>query len=100
MQTFQDKVAVVTGGASGIGLGMCRAFASRGMRLVIADMDEAGLDAAVGEFEAAGVSAVGVRCDVSKLEEVERLAERTMTEHGAVPQGVDWNGPESYVKLS
>ena len=40
MQDFKGRVAVVTGGGSGIGLGMCRAFAARGMKLVIADVDD------------------------------------------------------------
>ena len=46
---FENRVAVVTGGASGIGLGMCRAFASRGMKLAIADLDESALIRAVEE---------------------------------------------------
>ncbi|NJN51097.1 MAG: SDR family NAD(P)-dependent oxidoreductase [Gammaproteobacteria bacterium] len=84
MQTFKDRIAVVTGGASGIGLGMCRAFAARGMKLVIADLSEAALDHAVDTFRRAGVSAIGVRCDVSKLSEVEALAQRAVDEYGAV----------------
>ena len=84
MQEFTDRVAVITGGASGIGLGMSRAFAQRGMRLVIADLDEAALAKTVDDFKAAGVTAVGKKCDVSKLEEVEALAECAMDNFGAV----------------
>ncbi len=84
MQDFKDKVAVVTGGASGIGLGLCRAFAQRGMKLVVADLDEAALAAALSEFEQQGVSAIGTSCDVSKLEEVERLAQLTLDTYGGV----------------
>ncbi|MGV0035832.1 MAG: SDR family NAD(P)-dependent oxidoreductase, partial [Candidatus Azotimanducaceae bacterium WSBS_2022_MAG_OTU7] len=76
--------AVITGGASGIGLGMARAFASRGMQLVLADLDEGLLNAAEQEFSDAGVSIVTQSCDVSTLEEVERLAELTLDRFGAV----------------
>ena len=46
MQDFSGRTAVITGGASGIGLGMARAFAARGMQLVLADLDDALLKAA------------------------------------------------------
>lgn len=84
MQDFLGRTAVITGGASGIGLGMARSLAGRGMQLVLADMDEALLKAAEKEFSVAGTSVVCQVCDVSKLEEVERLAEVTMDRFGAV----------------
>jgi NAD(P)-dependent dehydrogenase (short-subunit alcohol dehydrogenase family) len=84
MQEFENRIAVVTGGASGIGLGMCRAFATRRMKLVIADMNESALDDAVSEISRTGTSAIGVRCDVSVLGEVEALAQRALDEYGAV----------------
>ncbi len=84
MQDFLGRTAVITGGASGIGLGMARSFAARGMQLVLADLDEELLKAAEKEFSAAGTSVVCQVCDVSKLEDVERLAEVTMDRFGAV----------------
>jgi NAD(P)-dependent dehydrogenase (short-subunit alcohol dehydrogenase family) len=84
MQEFTDRVAVVTGGASGIGLGMCRAFAKRGMKLVIADLDEAALAAAEDEFKQADTQVITARCDVSSLEAVQALADLTMETYGAV----------------
>ena len=84
MQDFEGRVAVVTGGASGIGLGMSRAFAKRGMKLVIADLDEEALAAAVKEFEANGTEVASRLTDVSKLEEIEALAELTLSEYGKV----------------
>ena len=84
MQDFLGRTAVITGGASGIGLGMARSFAGRGMQLVLADMDEELLTAAEKEFSEAGTSVVCQVCDVSKLEDVERLAEITMDRFGAV----------------
>jgi len=84
LQDFLGRTAVITGGASGIGLGMARSFAARGMQLVLADLDEELLKAAEKEFSAAGTSVVCQVCDVSKLEDVERLAEVTMDRFGAV----------------
>jgi len=84
LQDFLGRTAVITGGASGIGLGMARSFAGRGMKLVLADLDEELLKAAEEEFTEAGTSVVCQVCDVSKLEDVERLAEVTMDSFGAV----------------
>lgn len=84
MKEFTDRVAVITGGASGIGLGMSRAFAQRGMKLVVADLDDSALERVVADFKAQGVEAVGARCDVSKLDQVEALAATAMDAFGAV----------------
>lgn len=84
MQDFDGKVAVITGGASGIGLGMARAFAGVGMKLVLADLDQEALDAAVAEFGSAGVEAIGQSCDVSSHEQIQALADRTMETYGGV----------------
>ena len=84
MQDLTGKVAVVTGGASGIGLGMARAFAGAGMKLVLADLDDAARDAAVATFRAAGTDAVGLRCDVSVHEQVRGLAKLAMDTFGGV----------------
>lgn len=84
MQEFAGRVAVVTGGASGIGLGMVRAFAGRGMKLVIADMDEAALASVLAELSDKNVEAIGQRCDVANLSEVEALAAATMERFGQV----------------
>ena len=88
MQEFSGRTAVITGGASGIGLGMARSFAKRGMRLVLADLNEELLQAAEQEFSAAGVDVVSQICDASKLEEVERLAETAMDRFRGCPCGV------------
>ena len=78
------RVAVITGGASGIGLGMARAFASAGMKLVLADLDESMLDTAVEGLTAAGTEAIGQVCDVSQLASVEALAQAALDRFGGV----------------
>lgn len=84
MRDFVGKVAVVTGAAGGIGLGMARAFAATGMRLVLADIDEERLGVAVDAFRSAGATAVGVPTDVADRASVDALASAVMDRHGAV----------------
>lgn len=84
MDRLAGGTAVITGGASGIGLAMAKAFADEGMRLVLADIEEAALDAAVASFTSRGVEAIGVPTDVSKAEQVETLAAAAYTAFGAV----------------
>ena len=68
------KVAVVTGAASGMGLAMARTFAEAGMKVVMADIEESALEGAANKLSDDGHSAIGVRTDVSKLDEVQALA--------------------------
>lgn len=84
MQTFQDRVAVITGGGSGLGLAMARRFAREGMRLVLADVQPDALAGAVAEFEAAGTPVLGVRCDVSKQADVDALRDAALERFGKV----------------
>jgi NAD(P)-dependent dehydrogenase (short-subunit alcohol dehydrogenase family) len=84
MEQLVGRVAVVTGGAAGIGLGMVRAFAGEGMRVVIADVRKDAIDAAVAELTGQGHEAIGVPTDVSKLSEVEALAAATLDTFGHV----------------
>ncbi len=84
MQQFTGRVAVVTGGASGIGRGMAEAFAAQGMKLVIADVEEAALARTVAELKSSGADAVGVRCDVASPASVAECAERALAAFGAV----------------
>ena len=83
MDEFDGRVAVITGGASGIGLAMARAFAARGMRLVLGDVEDSALDAAATELGATA-DVLGVRTDVSDADSVEALAEAAYAEFGAV----------------
>jgi NAD(P)-dependent dehydrogenase (short-subunit alcohol dehydrogenase family) len=100
MKQFSGKVAVVTGGASGLGRAMADRFAREGMKIALADINAADLERAAGEMRTAGAEVIGVRTDVSKAEDVEALAARTLQAYGAVhlvannagvaPLGVVW----------
>ncbi|MDV8070605.1 SDR family NAD(P)-dependent oxidoreductase [Rhodococcus sp. IEGM 1366] len=84
MLTFDGKVAVVTGGASGIGFAMAERFAKDGAKIVLADIEEGALAMAVAAIRASGADAIGVQTDVSNPESVRHLALRTLDEFDAV----------------
>jgi NAD(P)-dependent dehydrogenase (short-subunit alcohol dehydrogenase family) len=84
MREFRSKVAVVTGGASGIGRALVDRFAQEGMKVVVADVEQAALDLAVTELREAGAEAIGVRTDVTDPEQVQNLADLAVGEFGAV----------------
>ncbi len=84
MKNFTGRVAVITGAASGLGRAMAERFAREGMRLALADVNAGDLERAETELRAAGAAAIGVRTDVSKAEDVEALAARTLEAFGAV----------------
>ncbi len=79
---LRDRVAVVTGGASGIGRGIVEALLDEGARVVIADVEESALEVAVSELEGRG-DLTGVRTDVSDFASVETLAKTVFERHGA-----------------
>jgi len=84
MKEFKDKVALVTGGASGIGYAMADRFASVGMKIVLADVEEAALEVAERNLKDKGAPVLSVRADVSKAVDVENLAARAYDHFGAV----------------
>lgn len=84
MQDLQGKTAVITGAASGIGLGVARAFAAEGMRLVLADIDADRLDSETSALRAAGAEAHAVPTDVGDAGAVEHLADEAYRLYGGV----------------
>lgn len=84
MQEFKDKVAVITGAASGIGRGLAERCAQEGMKLVLADIEEDALAKTERELRSAGASTITVPTDVSKAKEVDELAQKTLKAFGAV----------------
>lgn len=84
MQDFEGKVAVVTGGASGIGLALARRFAGAGMKVVLGDVEAPALDGAVARLRSDGAEVVGVVTDVSDGAQVQALADRAVAEFGAI----------------
>ena len=84
MKEFKGKVAVVTGAASGIGRAIAGRCVSEGMKVVLADIDDANLAVTEAELKHLGGTVLGVTTDVSKRSDVEQLARRTLDAFGQV----------------
>ncbi|MBI4247828.1 MAG: SDR family NAD(P)-dependent oxidoreductase, partial [Candidatus Rokubacteria bacterium] len=84
VESFEGRVAVVTGGGSGIGRALAEGLASAGARIVVADVDEAAMAAAVAAIRAGGGQALAVRADVSDRGQVTALADRAWAAFGRV----------------
>lgn len=84
MHDLQDKVAVVTGGASGIGRAVAERAAAKGMKVVLADVDEAHLATTADELMAQGAEVEAVVTDVSEIGSVEALRDAALSRFGAV----------------
>jgi NAD(P)-dependent dehydrogenase (short-subunit alcohol dehydrogenase family) len=103
----EGRAAVITGGASGIGLAAAKRFASMGMKLCLADLSQDALDKAAAELD--GASVVTVPTDVSKIDEVLRLKERAyaafgevavlMNNAGTSPGGGPWDHYERWQRV-
>lgn len=84
MELGSGQVAFVTGGASGIGLGLCHELGRRGLGVIAADIEAGALDAAVTELRKAGLEAMGVECDVTSMESMQAAADEAFAWKGAV----------------
>lgn len=103
MEQLGGKVAVVTGGASGIGFALAEAFAAEGMNVVLADVEVDALEEAAAKLAAGGTEVLAVETDVRDPESVQRLADTTFdrfgTAHvvcnnaGVVAGGAVWEVP-------
>ena len=84
MNEFQNKTAVVTGAASGIGLELARVFAEQGMNVVLADIEQPKLSEAVDAVTSLGAEALGVLTDVGSGESVAALCQASVDRFGSV----------------
>lgn len=80
--SFENKVALVTGAASGMGLATAKAFAEAGAAVTLADINEDGAWSAAEDLVAAGHKAIGVPCDVADESEVAAMVEQTISTFG------------------
>ncbi len=81
---LDDRVAIVTGGARGIGLAIARRLSAAGARVVLADIDEAEAATAAGAIDADRARAIGVGTDVTSAASVEALVEATLDAYGGI----------------
>ena len=81
---LKDKIAIVTGSASGLGRAMAKRFAQEGASVVIADINKEGIDAVVAEVQAAGGKASGYKVDVAKRAEVTQFMKAVHDQYGRI----------------
>ena len=100
MFDFNDRVAVITGGASGIGLGLASKLADEGMKIVLADIESGALERASESLRSSGADVLGVQCDVSDKAQVEALAITAYEHFGNVHFLANNAGAVSYTHLT
>jgi NAD(P)-dependent dehydrogenase (short-subunit alcohol dehydrogenase family) len=95
MTSFDGKVALVTGAASGMGLATARAFAEAGAAVALADVNEAAVRAAADGLVAGGWKAIGLRCNVADEADVSGMVEQTVSAFGRLDAAFNNAGVQS-----
>jgi NAD(P)-dependent dehydrogenase (short-subunit alcohol dehydrogenase family) len=95
MMSFDRKVALVTGAASGMGLATARAFAEAGAAVALADVNEAAVRAAADGLVAGGGKAIGLRCNVADETDVSGIVEQTVSIFGRLDAAFNNAGVQS-----
>lgn len=95
--SFNEKVALVTGAGSGMGLATAKAFAAAGAAVALADVNETTARAAAEALAAAGHKAIGIRCDVADMGEVEAMVKETVSTFGRLDMAFNNAGIQSPV---
>lgn len=95
--SFNEKVALVTGAGSGMGLATAKAFAAAGAAVALADVNETTARAAAEALAAAGHKAIGIRCDVADMGEVEAMVKETVSTFGQLDMAFNNAGIQSPV---
>jgi NAD(P)-dependent dehydrogenase (short-subunit alcohol dehydrogenase family) len=84
MRDFKDKVAVITGGASGVGRSLAFSLGRRGAMVVVGDVDKTALDETLDALGSEGIAAVAQFCDVTSVDSLTELADKAQSEFGSI----------------
>jgi NAD(P)-dependent dehydrogenase (short-subunit alcohol dehydrogenase family) len=95
--SFNDKVALVTGAASGMGLAAAKAFAEAGASVALSDVNEDAVMKAAADLVAMGHRAIGIRCDVADLDQAEAMVDKTVATFGRLDAAFNNAGVQSPV---
>src|SRR6266567_1817207 len=95
--TFENKVALVTGAGSGLGLATAKAFAESGASVVLADSNERAVRSAAEELSSHGHKALAVRCDVADDAQVEAMVEKTVATFGRLDAAYNNAGVQNII---
>src|ERR1700746_3996107 len=95
--SFEDKVALVTGGGSGLGLATAKAFAESGAAVALADWNEKAVRSATAQLAAQGHNALVIHCDVADDAQVEAMVEQTVATFGRLDAAFNNAGVQNIV---
>ncbi|MDZ5470565.1 SDR family oxidoreductase [Bacillus sp. 31A1R] len=99
MSSFKDKSIIVTGGANGIGQGICEFFAEREAKVIIADIDDQRGIQLQKDIVSKGNSAIYIHCDVSREDDVKKLVAQTIEQYHAIDVLINNAGVSKFIPL-